>query len=130
MKIAVRRLSPSSWELRWPSDHKADTGYRLEERLLSLDHAGDLKVAWRELAGPQLNFATNPIVAPVRQLNARHAHFLRLTALSRDGERMWESPLFMLNAEPARSHRTLWLTGLVLGLAVLIFLWRKERLPA
>ncbi len=130
VKITAHRLSPSSWEVRWPADKKPGTMYRLEERMLSLDHRGELKVAWRELAGPKLNLATNPIVAPVRQLTARHAHFLRLTALNREGALLWESPLFALEAAPASSRRQLWLIGLAVALVALLFLRWKERLPA
>ncbi|MBA3962274.1 MAG: hypothetical protein H0X40_10270 [Chthoniobacterales bacterium] len=131
VKITTRRLSPTNWEVRWPAERMPGTMYRLEERLLSLE-GEELKVAWHELAGPKLNIATNPIVAPVTRLNARHAHFLRLTALNREGALLWESPLVVLEAQPSPSRRQFFLllclgSGLV---AVLFLRWRERHVPA
>ncbi len=127
--IHAQRLDGSRWELRWARPKIAAVKYRIEERFLSLDAAGELQTSWRTLAPPEITEAGDDVVARIKGLEPKWLHMLRVTALGSDGTTMWESSLVALAPprEPSQSRRG-WLV--VFGLSLLVFLflrWRSNR---
>ena len=128
----AHRLDASHWELRWARQKIAAAKYRIEERFLSLDGAGELQTTWRAIASPEIAESGDEVVAQIKGLEPKQLHMLRVTALGSDGGTLWESPVVALAPprEPPRSERR-WL--LFFGLTLFVFLilrWRANRAAA
>lgn len=127
VKVTARRLGASLWELKWAARKIPSASYRIEERTLSLDAAGNLQTSWRPVTST-INPALDPVTAKLAELDADRVHVIRVTALDASGTTLWESPPEALAAVPATTHeRGLWLVSLSLALAVCLFLrWRAR----
>lgn len=132
IQVTARRLTSSRWELSWPAAMDSGVTYRTEERLLSLGGDGRLQTTWRSLSTARINASADPVTAELREIDPRQLHIMRVSALSRDGTALWESPPVALAAASATSHgRASWLLGLICVLAVFIILrWRANHAAA
>lgn len=130
--VQARRLEAGHWELRWARPKIAAAKYRIEERFLALDGAGELQTSWQPLASPEIAESGDEVVAQIKGLEPKQLHMLRVTALSAAGATLWESPPIALKplSEPSsRERRWLLLLGLVL-IAFLFLRWRANRASA
>lgn len=127
--VRGRRLAGTRWELRWARPKETVSRYRIEERFLALDGAGELQINWRAFPAPQFAFVGDMVTAQISGLDPQQIHSLRVTALAANGATLWESPLVVLGPPPEPSHRARnWafiLGGALLGLFVLR--WRANR---
>lgn len=125
VKVTARRVGASLWELKWTARKFPSASYRIEERTLSLDAAGNLQTSWRPVTSTT-NLALDPVTAKLTELDDDRVHVIRVTALDASGTTLWGSPPVALAAVPAATHeRGLWLVSLSLALAVCLFLrWR------
>lgn len=127
--VRVQRLEAARSELRWARPKEPVAKYQIEERLLSVDGAGELQTTWRSLASPDVAATGNSVTAQIKGLDFRKVHLLRVTALRSDGATLWVSPLVALSppAEPShRAHR--W--ALVFGIALVVLIalrWQANR---
>ena len=130
--VQARRLATGGWELRWARPKIAAAKYRIDERFLSLDGAGELQTQWQALASADIAESGDHIVAQIKGLDPKKLHSLRVTALNAAGGMAWESPpvaLTVPSKPPSRERR--WLLIFAIGLLVLLFLrWRANRAPA
>ncbi len=127
LKVTTRRLGASLWELKWTARKFPSVSYRIQERTLSLDAAGNLQTSWRPVTST-INPALDPVTAKLTGLDGDRVHVVRVTALDASGITLWESPPDALAAVPAAAHgREFWLVSLSLALAVCLFLrWRAR----
>jgi hypothetical protein len=126
--VRAQRMEPSRWELRWARPTNPVAKYRIEERFLALDGAGELQISWRPLPPPEVAFTGDSVTAQVKGLDPRRLHALKVAALGPADATLWESPLVAL-APPARqSHRARgWVLIFVIALLILIGLrWRAS----
>ncbi|MGI8432425.1 MAG: hypothetical protein ACR2MW_09075 [Chthoniobacterales bacterium] len=125
------RLEGEHWELRWARPKEPVARYRIEERLLELDGAGELQINWRAFSEPKIAIGGATVTAQIGGLDPKQIHSLKVTALGPDGGTLWESPLVVIGppAEPSHRIRT-WTLILGLALAVLVVVrWRANRRP-
>ncbi|HEY3661655.1 MAG TPA: hypothetical protein VGL24_00710 [Chthoniobacterales bacterium] len=129
---AVRghRLEGGHWELRWARPKDPVARYRIEERLLTLDGAGEMQTTWRALSSPKTAAGTDTVTAQVGELDPNQLHSLKVTALGPDGGALWESPVVVIGPPAEPSHRVRnWTLLLGFVLAVLVVVrWRANRL--
>ena len=115
--------------MRWARPKETVAQYRIEERFLALDGAGELQATWRAFTSPQIAIAGDEVTAQISGLDPRQIHSLRVTALGSNGVALWESPLVVLGPPRKPSHRTRnW--AVILGGALLVLLvlrWRANR---
>ncbi len=127
--VRGKRLEGTRWELRWARPKETIPQYRIEERFLVVDGAGELQATWRAFTSPEIATAGDEVTAQVSGLDAQKIHSLRVTALGTNGAALWESPLVVLGPPPEPSHRARnW--ALILGGALLVLLvlrWRSNR---
>ncbi|CAN5420853.1 hypothetical protein BH20VER3_BH20VER3_17490 [soil metagenome] len=127
--VDAKRLAGADWQLRWPKDDASPVGFRIEERFLSLDEAGDLQTSWRPLASPDVAIAGDSVIAKIGGLDPKQQHMVRVIALAPDGTNLRESSLIPLSPRAEPSHRTRgWLLVLGCALGLLLLLrWRLQR---
>jgi hypothetical protein len=129
--VQARRREAGGWELRWARPKITAAKYRIEERFLSQDGAGELQTQWQALASPDVAESGDQVVAQIKGLEPRKLHMLRVTALNGAGALLWESPPIALPPprQPSQHERG-WLLLLGLALGALVFLrWRANRAP-
>ena len=128
--VRARRAEDAVWELTWPRPKEPVAQYRLEERFLSLDPAGELQTTWQPLASPTLTESGETILARIKELAPTELHIVRVTALRAEGATLWESPLVSLAPprEPAAGAGR-WVLLLILVLIALVgWRWRARRI--
>jgi len=130
--VQARRQKNEDWELRWVRPKIAAAKYRIDERFLSMNGAGELQTMWQAVASPEIAESGDEIVAQIKGLEPKKLHMLRVTALNAAGGTLWESPPVALAppGQPTQRERS-WLLLLGLSLCALVFLrWRANRAPA
>lgn len=95
--VRAQRLNSSRWALRWSRPKGSVTKYRAEERILSLDGAGELQTPCHQLAAPEIANSGDSLITQINVLDPQQLHTLRVTALRADGTNLWESPLVALS---------------------------------
>jgi hypothetical protein len=130
--VKVKRLDASHWELRWPQPTGPVTKYRVDERLVSLDHAGGLQTSWREIAPVETVALGNEVVAQIKGVEPNSRHLVRVTAFGPSDVPLWESPVTPLTpATGSLRFQPPWLTLLEITLVVFVVLrWRANRAAA
>ncbi|MGI8432821.1 MAG: hypothetical protein ACR2II_12160 [Chthoniobacterales bacterium] len=129
--VRGQRLEGAHWELRWARPKEPVARYRIEERLLALDGAGELQINWRAFSDPKIAIGGDTVTAQIGGLDPKQSHSLKVIALGPDGGTLWESPLVVIGPPAEPSHRTrTWMLILGLALVVLVVLrWRANRGP-
>ena len=129
LPIRVRRTGAADWELDWARSKIPVAKYRVEERFVSLDGAGELQTLWRAIRFPEIVESGDEVIARIKGLEPKQLHILRVTALGPGGEISWESlPVTLAPPREERRNGRGWLLVLGPAFLVLLFLrWRAKR---
>ncbi|MEO8439613.1 MAG: hypothetical protein ABI540_05260 [Spartobacteria bacterium] len=63
VSFRVQRVPAAGWELHWALPKVAPANYRVEERFLSLNAAGELQVTWHAVAQENISASGGSVVA-------------------------------------------------------------------
>lgn len=127
--VKTKRLDASHWELRWPQPTVLVTRYRIDERFVSLDHAGGLQTSWREIAPVETVALGKEVLAQIEGVEPKSRHLVRVTAFGPSGITLWESPVVALTpAAGSLRFQPPWLILLGITLVAFVLLrWRANR---